>query len=212
MFARRNTVCRGRNEKSGVYSRVGRAGRHPEPMTSGGMVVEDYAQVGLVLWAHPVSLPPRSPTAAHSNVCRSDGGSRCKRLRAAGLVLVRHRLVRPKALCSSPSRMRSALPISSSGSRRLITPVLPDGMAGVYGKVQRERSVVHLVAHRLTDLSAELDSVGDRGGTFPTQRGRGDELRHGSRYRDPRGINLAQDTRNPREHIDQIKAPTPDFR
>lgn len=97
-------------------------------------------------------------------------------------------------------------------SRRLITPVLPAGMAGVYGKVQRERSVVHLVAHRLTDLSAELDSVGDRGGTFPTQRGRGDELRHGSRYRDPRGINLAQDTRNPREHIDQIKAPTPDFR
>jgi error-prone DNA polymerase len=37
----------------------------------------------------------------------------------------------------------------------------------VYGRIQREGEVVHLVAHRLTDLSAELASVGDREAAWP---------------------------------------------
>ncbi len=54
--------------------------------------------------------------------------------------------------------------------------VLGAGMLGVYGRIQREGDVVHLVAHRLTDLSAELVSVGDREAAFPLPHGRGDEF------------------------------------
>lgn len=35
-------------------------------------------------------------------------------------------------------------------------------MFAVRGRIQREGEVVHLVAQRLTDLSADLASVGDR--------------------------------------------------
>ena len=38
--------------------------------------------------------------------------------------------------------------------------VLSAGMIGVCGRIQREGDVVHLVAHRLTDLSGELASAG----------------------------------------------------
>lgn len=37
--------------------------------------------------------------------------------------------------------------------------VLGAGMLGAYGRIQREGDVVHLVAHRLTDLSSYLGSV-----------------------------------------------------
>jgi len=33
------------------------------------------------------------------------------------------------------------------------------------------REMVHLIAHRLTDLSSELASIGEPDGTFPVQRG-----------------------------------------
>ncbi len=58
--------------------------------------------------------------------------------------------------------------------------VLGASMMGVYGKIQREGIVIHLVAHRLTDLSGELASVGERDGAFPLPHGRGDEFHHGS--------------------------------
>jgi error-prone DNA polymerase len=61
-------------------------------------------------------------------------------------------------------------------------------MIAVRGRVQREGEVVHLVARRLTDLSAELASVGDRDSAFPLPHGRGDEFHHGSPTPDPRGL------------------------
>jgi error-prone DNA polymerase len=66
--------------------------------------------------------------------------------------------------------------------------VLGAGMIGIYGRIQREGEVVHLVAHRLPDLSAELASVGDRDSAFPLPHGRGDEFHHGSPAPDPRGL------------------------
>lgn len=47
-------------------------------------------------------------------------------------------------------------------------------MIGARGRIQREDEVVHLVARRLTDLSLELVSVGDRDIAFPEPHGRGD--------------------------------------
>src|SRR5258707_8131994 len=72
--------------------------------------------------------------------------------------------------------------------------VLSAGMIAVRGRVQREGEVVHLVAQRLTDLSAELRSVGEREAPFPLPHGRGDEFHHGSPTPDPRG----QPARGPR--------------
>ena len=53
-------------------------------------------------------------------------------------------------------------------------------MIAVRGRVHREGEVVHLVAQRLTDLSAELASVDERDAAFPLPHGRGDEFHHGS--------------------------------
>jgi error-prone DNA polymerase len=53
-------------------------------------------------------------------------------------------------------------------------------MMAVHGRIQREGEVVHLVAHRVSDLSNALASVGHRDATFPLPHGRGDEVRHSS--------------------------------
>jgi hypothetical protein len=60
----------------------------------------------------------------------------------------------------------------------------------VKGKVQREGEVVHLVAHTLTDLSADLTSFGDRNKAvpIPLRHGRGDEFHDGSPTSDERGL------------------------
>ncbi|NRP89034.1 hypothetical protein GFPCMMHI_04959 [Ensifer adhaerens] len=79
----------------------------------------------------------------------------------------------------------------------------------------REGEVVHLVAHRLADLSAELASVGDRDAAFPLPHGRGDEFHHGAPVPDPRGFPKgprARDVVDPYLHLDAIKVKRRDFR
>ncbi|MEH2512238.1 hypothetical protein V1291_003592 [Nitrobacteraceae bacterium AZCC 1564] len=44
--------------------------------------------------------------------------------------------------------------------------VLSAGMLSVRGRIQREGEVVHIVAQQLSDLSAELASVGEREASF----------------------------------------------
>jgi error-prone DNA polymerase len=85
-------------------------------------------------------------------------------------------------------------------------------MIGVRGRIQREGEVVHLVAHELTDLSAELASVGNHETPFPLPHGRGDEAQHGGSGSDRRGAPKARNIVDPYEHIDQIKVKTRDFR
>jgi error-prone DNA polymerase len=86
-------------------------------------------------------------------------------------------------------------------------------MIAVYGRIQCEGEVVHLIAHRLTDLSPELVGIGERNTTFPLSRGRGDEAKTGggpdSREtlgRRPRDIYI------PDLHIDRIKVRPRNFR
>jgi error-prone DNA polymerase len=54
--------------------------------------------------------------------------------------------------------------------------ILSAGMMAVHGRIQREREVVHLVAHRVSDLSESLASVGSRDTPFPMPHGSGDEV------------------------------------
>src|SRR3546814_17701648 len=58
-------------------------------------------------------------------------------------------------------------------NRRII---LSAGMFAVRGRVQREGEVVHPVAQRLPDLSADLARVGHRDAAFPLPPGRGDAI------------------------------------
>ncbi len=89
-------------------------------------------------------------------------------------------------------------------------------MMAIHGRIQREGEVVHLIAHRVTDLSDALASVGGRDTTFPLPHGRGGELHHGSPGLDPRSLLPkgleARDIHIPDLHIDTIKVKTRDFR
>ena len=87
-------------------------------------------------------------------------------------------------------------------------------MMGVYGQIQREGEVVHLVAHRLTDLSVDLASVGDRNAAFPLPHGRGDEFHHGRARRAWSGTANREAARHhiPDLHIDALKVKAREFR
>jgi len=63
-------------------------------------------------------------------------------------------------------------------------------------RIQREGDVVHVVAYKLIDLSAELASVGGREAPFPLPHGRGDEFHRGPPAPDPRTPSISLKTRN----------------
>lgn len=139
-------------------------------------------------------------------------------LEAAGIVLVRQRPGSAKGVMFITLEDETGIAnlvvwLKVFEKYRRIVPSA--GMIGVYGRVQREGEVVHLVAHRLADLSANLASVGERDAAFPLPHGRGDEFHHGSPGLDPRGLPKGPKPRNivdPYGHIDEIKVKTRDFR
>ena len=93
--------------------------------------------------------------------------------------------------------------------------VLTSSMLGVVGRIQREGDVVHVVAYKLIDLSAELASVGGREAPFPLPHGRGDEFHRGPsapdpRHGPPRGP-MAADVYLPGQRIESIRQKTRDF-
>jgi error-prone DNA polymerase len=63
--------------------------------------------------------------------------------------------------------------------------VMGAGIIAVRGRVQREGEVVHIVANRLTNLSAEIASKGNGDEAFPRLHGRGDQAVYGGGL-DPR--------------------------
>ena len=190
------------------------------PMKAGGEVVEDYGHVGLTLRSHPVSFLRQDLRRRRIVTCAEAMEERDGRwLQAAGLVLVRQR----------PGSAKGVMFITledETGIANLVVwvkifekyrrVVLSAGMIGVYGRIQREGDIVHLVAQRLTDLSSELASVGERDESFPLPHGRGDQVRHGgsgpdSRELPPKGLRT-RDIYIRDLHIDTIKVKTRDFR
>jgi error-prone DNA polymerase len=93
--------------------------------------------------------------------------------------------------------------------------ILSAGLMAVHGRIQREGEVVHLVAHRVSDLSESLASVGSRDTTFPLPHGRDDEV-HRSPGVAPRSLPPkdldTHDTHIPDVPIDTIKVKARDFR
>jgi error-prone DNA polymerase len=189
-------------------------------MTAGSEVVEDYSHVGLTLRNHPVSFLRgdlrRQRIVTCADVMKARDG--CW-LRTAGLVLVRQMPGSAKGVVFITIEDETGIanlviwPKLYERQRRVI---LSAGMMAVHGRIQREGEVVHLVAHRVIDLSNALASVGQRDAAFPLPHGRGDRLRHGGSGPDPcelspKGLD-ARDIPIPDLHIDVIKLKTRDFR
>ena len=190
------------------------------PMTAGSEVVEDYGHIGLSLRSHPVAFLRDDLRRRRIFTCQQAMDARDGRwLEAAGIVLVRQRPGSAKGVMFITLEDETGIanlvvwPQVFEKNRRII---LSAGMFAVRGRIQREGEVVHLVAQRLTDLSADLASVGDRDAAFPLPHGRGDEFHHGSPTPDPRGLApkglRTRDIYIPDLHIDSIKVKTRDFR
>ncbi len=183
------------------------------PMTAGSEVVEDYGHVGLTLRAHPLSFLREDLRRRRIVSCAEAMATRDGRwLEAAGIVLVRQR----------PGSAKGVMFITledETGIANLVVwakvfeanrrAVLSASMMAVRGRIQREGDVAHLVAQRITDLSADLASVGSRDAAFPLPHGRGDEARNGGSGPDPRELPpkglRTRDIYIPDLHIDTIK-------
>ncbi|MCM2440510.1 error-prone DNA polymerase [Agrobacterium vitis] len=149
-------------------------------MTEGSQVVEDYSHVGLTLRAHPLSFLRNDLRHRRIITCQEAMRARDGRwIEAAGLVLVRQRPGSASGVIFITLEDESGIsnivvwPKVFEQYRRI---VLGASMVGVYGRVQREGDVVHLIAHRLTDLSTELASVGQRDMISPLSHERCDEF------------------------------------
>ena len=172
----------------------------------------------LTLRDHPVAFLRADLCRRRTIACSEAMQARDRRwVETAGLVLVRQMPGSAKGVMFITIEDESGIanlviwPTVFEKHRRII---LVAGMMAVYG-LQREGEVVHLVAHRLTDLSQDLASVGDRDASFPLPHGRGDELHHGSPGIDPRSVPKGpkpRDIYDPYGHIDQIKPKTRDCR
>jgi error-prone DNA polymerase len=163
-------------------------------MLPGREVVEDYRSTGLTLRRHPVSFL-RTELAAQGVVRAADLADirDGKRVAVAGIVLVRQKPGSAKGVMFITIEDETGhanlivWPAVFEKQRRLI---LSAAMITCHGKLQREGSVIHVIADRLTDNSALLRSVGARDEAFPLRTGRGDEAKHGGAP-DPRGIKVA---------------------
>ncbi|CAH1648162.1 error-prone DNA polymerase [Chelatococcus asaccharovorans] len=188
------------------------------PMVAGREVVEDYGHVGLTLREHPIAflragLSRRRIVTCAEAMAAHDG----RWLEAAGLVLVRQR----------PGSAKGVMFVTmedETGAANVVVWVkvfeqfrrtmLSASMLAVRGRIQREGEVVHLVANAVTDLSAELASVGHRD-AFPLPHGRGDEAHHGGPGIDPRSLPKGfrpRDLVDPTLKVEPIQIKTRDFR
>ncbi|MCF1483509.1 MULTISPECIES: error-prone DNA polymerase [Rhizobium/Agrobacterium group] len=152
-------------------------------MMEGREVVEDYLHTGLTLRAHPVSFLRCDLKAKQILTCAEAMSERDGRwLWTAGLVLVRQRPGSAKGVMFLTLEDETGIinvvvwPKIFERQRRVL---MTASLMGVHGKIQREGEIVHLVAQRLFDFSADLASLGERNGTFPLPHGRGDEVTHG---------------------------------
>ena len=189
-----------------------------KPMTAGSEVVEDYRHVGLTLRRHPVAFLRADLQARRIVTCEDAMQARDGRwLEAAGLVLVRQRPGSAKGVLFITLEDETGIanlvvwPQTFEKFRRV---VMGASMLAVRGRVQREGEVVHLVAHQLADLSADLTTVGSRDAAFPLPHGRGDQVKGGGgpdpRELPPKGLRT-RDIYTPDLHIDTIKVKTRNF-
>jgi error-prone DNA polymerase len=137
------------------------------PMTAGSEVVEDYGHIGMSLRQHPVAFLRADLKTRRITTCAEAMQARDGRwLEVAGLVLVRQRPGSAKGVMFITIEDETGianLVVWPQVFDRFRRTVIAASMIAVRGRIPREGEVVHLVAHQLTDLSAELATVGSPG-------------------------------------------------
>ena len=135
-------------------------------MPAGREVVEDYGHIGLSLRRHPVSFLREDLARRRIVSCAEAMAARDRRwLEAAGIVLVRQRPGSANGVMFVTLEDETGianLVVWQKVFERYRRVILSSSMIAVRGRVQREGEVVHLVAHRIGDLSRDLASVGQR--------------------------------------------------
>ncbi|MBS0539091.1 MAG: error-prone DNA polymerase, partial [Proteobacteria bacterium] len=165
-------------------------------LTLGEQIVDDYSTISMSLRAHPLQL--LRPMLSERRMSTSEklrGEARNDDfLQMAGLVLVRQRPGTASGVVFITLEDEFGIanlvvwPKVFEAHRRII---MGSRLLGVAGKVQRVddptgvgASVIHLVADRLWDWSADLDRIADLDGRFELRLGRGDQAHTSSA--DPR--------------------------
>jgi error-prone DNA polymerase len=158
-------------------------------MTGGREVVEDYSAVKLSLRGHPLAF--LRPELDRRRIRRCAGLASLKdgaRVEVAGLVLIRQKPGKGNVTFITIEDETGIANIilwqrRFEAQRRI---VMAASMIGVKGTLQREGEVIHVVADRLEDYTALLDTVGQRqfphafgpadgaakGGADPREKGR----------------------------------------
>ncbi len=187
-------------------------------MTEGHNVIEDYAHAGLTLRQHPIAFLRKDLEARRIVTCADAMNAKDGRFHMiAGLVLVRQKPGSAKGTMfitledeTGPANI-IVWPTLFEKQRRI---VLGASMMGIYGKIQREGDVVHLIARKLYDLSGDLSALADRDLEVRIPTGRGDEFAHGSPgSADHRGkaVVKARDMYVRDLHIDNLKIKSRNF-
>ncbi|MBN8848049.1 MULTISPECIES: error-prone DNA polymerase [unclassified Sphingomonas] len=136
------------------------------PMGDGAEVVEDYRASGLSLRAHPLAFLRDELTTRRMITCEALQTVRDGRyVELAGIVLVRQKPGSAKGvmfITLEDETDVANLVVWTKVFEANRRTVLGASMIGVRGQVQREGEVIHLIAHRLDDLSPLLASVGNR--------------------------------------------------
>ncbi|MDB5691900.1 MAG: dnaE, partial [Alphaproteobacteria bacterium] len=150
------------------------------PMTGGREVVEDYSAVKLSLRGHPLAflraeLDRRGIRRCADLALLKDG----TKVEVAGLVLIRQKPGKGNVTfitIEDETGIANAILWQRrfEAQRRI---VMAASMIGVKGTLQREGEVIHVVADRLEDYTALLDTVGQR--PFPHSFGPADAATNG---------------------------------
>ena len=120
------------------------------------------------------------------------------RVKVAGLVLVRQRPGTASGVIFATLEDESGVaniiiwPKTFERYRRI---VLTASLIGVEGTLQREGIVIHVIAHRLVDLSRNLRELADRSGEVSAPLARADEVKRPGT--DARGKPAARARRDP---------------
>jgi error-prone DNA polymerase len=151
--------------------------------TLGEEIIDDYASLGLSLRAHPLAL--LRPKLARRGVvqCAMLGELPVeRRATVAGLVLVRQRPGTAKGVIFATLEDETGIAniiIWNHVFERFRRLVLSARLLACRGRVQREGLVIHVVAERLIDLSAELDGLAALGARAEPPPALADEVGHG---------------------------------
>jgi error-prone DNA polymerase len=149
-----------------LFHAAGEAGEGIEPAVSlpesspGEEVVQDYSSLRLTLRQHPMALlRPAMADRGYLQAMRLAVIGNNRPVRVAGLVLVRQRPGTASGVIFATLEDETGIaniivwPKTFERFRRI---VLASKLLGVDGRLQREGRVIHIIADRLIDLTADL--------------------------------------------------------